>query len=192
MKVCIMSCLNLGSVLNISKICYSTFCTLLKILNEIFKITQKRMGQYEKQCVILVRTSFIIILRRRCIWKWYVKTAHVFDFDHCNPGTDHCNPGTDHCLLPLIQAQGRGIVLTLLSSLSLSALGRYLHLISQRKQPEEPDSVKMIQVSIWQYNRWKSPYSSTILNAACMIIVHIRVLICIFTFKCWKPAIKVL
>ena len=50
----------------------------------------------------------------------------------------------------MVQAQGRlrGIVLTLLSSLSLSALGRYLHLISQRKQPEEPDSVNMIQVSI--------------------------------------------
>ena len=27
------------------------FCTLLKILNKIFKIAQKRMRQYKKKCV---------------------------------------------------------------------------------------------------------------------------------------------
>ena len=51
MKVWIMCCLNLGSMLNIFKILLD-FCTLLKILNKIFKIAQKRMREYKKKCVV--------------------------------------------------------------------------------------------------------------------------------------------
>ena len=46
-KVGIMCYLNLGSVLNISKILLDFF-HFAKNLNNIFKITLKRMGQYKK------------------------------------------------------------------------------------------------------------------------------------------------
>ena len=39
----------LGSVLNIY---YLTFCTVLKVLNKVSRIAQKRMGQYKKRCVV--------------------------------------------------------------------------------------------------------------------------------------------